>query len=84
MLGKGTKSTCIVALPVLGRGQPEGGESCIVLESGPTRSLVTKLTRISYLQARNAANEATSRRVRRFAVGCRGGVQRIRMIAAST
>ena len=36
-------SVCIVALPTLHRGQSDGGESCIVLESGPTRSLVAKL-----------------------------------------
>ena len=30
---RGTESTCIVALPVLCRGQPGGGESCIVLET---------------------------------------------------
>ena len=35
-------------LPVLRQGQPDGRESCIVLESGPTRSLVAKLpTRLS-------------------------------------
>ena len=36
-------SICIVALPTFHRGQSDGGESCIVLESGPTRSLVAKL-----------------------------------------
>ena len=39
-----TESTCIVVSPVLGRGQLDGGESCIVLpESGPTRSNVRRL-----------------------------------------
>ena len=33
-------SVCIVASPTLHRGHSDGGESCIVLESGPTRSLV--------------------------------------------
>ena len=39
----GTESTCIVALPVLRRGHPDGGKCCIVLESRPTHSLVAKL-----------------------------------------
>ena len=38
----GTKSTCIVASSVLRRGQPDSRENCIVLQSGPTRSLVDK------------------------------------------
>ena len=36
-------STCIIALPVLHQGQPDGGESCIVLESRLTLSLVANL-----------------------------------------
>ena len=35
--------TCIVALPVLSRSQPDGGKCCIVLENVQTRSLVAKL-----------------------------------------
>ena len=38
-----TESTCIVPLPVLYQGQPYGGESCIVLESQPTCSLVATI-----------------------------------------
>ena len=34
----GTDSTCIVASPMLCSGQPNGRESCITLESGPTHS----------------------------------------------
>ena len=37
-----TKSTCIVASSVLCWGQPDSRESCIVLQSGPTHSLVAK------------------------------------------
>ena len=43
----GTKSTCIVASSVLPRGQPDSRESCIVLQSGPTRSLVAKFSQRS-------------------------------------
>ena len=32
----GTESTCIVGLSVLCHGQPDGGESCIMLRSRPT------------------------------------------------
>ena len=39
----------IVASPVLCRGQPDCGESCIVLESGPTRSLVANFPKCSSL-----------------------------------
>ena len=45
-------SVCIVALPTLHRGQPDGGESCIVLESGLTRSLIAKLLQCSSLVVR--------------------------------
>ena len=38
-----TELTFIVALLVLCRGQHDGEEICIMLESGPTHSLVTKL-----------------------------------------
>ena len=47
-----TESICIVALPVLRRGQPDGRESCIVLESGPTRRLVARLPQRSSLAIR--------------------------------
>ena len=43
LAARGTEST-IVASPVLHQGQPDGGESCIMLESGPTRSLIVKLS----------------------------------------
>lgn len=36
-------STWIVALPVLRQGQPNGEESCILLESGSTRRPVAKV-----------------------------------------
>ena len=38
----GTKSTCIVGLSVICRGQPDSGESCIVLQSRLTCSLIAK------------------------------------------
>ena len=38
----GTESTCIVGSSIICRGQPNNGENCIVLQSGPTRSLVAK------------------------------------------
>ena len=38
----GTESTCIVALSVLCWGQLDRGGSCIVLQSGLTRSLIAK------------------------------------------
>ena len=38
----GTESTCIVGSSMIHRDQPDSGESCIVLQSGPTRSLVAK------------------------------------------
>ena len=43
----GTESTCIVASSVLRRGQPDSGESCIVLQRGPTCSLVAKFPKRS-------------------------------------
>ena len=45
----GTKSTCIVGLSTIHRGQPNSGESFIVLQSGPTRSLVAKFHSIQSL-----------------------------------
>ena len=36
------KLTCIVSSSVLLRGQPNSGEGCIMLQSGPTRSLIAK------------------------------------------
>ena len=56
-----TESTCILGLSVLCRGQPDSGESCIVLHRGRTCSLVSKFpqhsvvtcsTRISYCRGR--------------------------------
>ena len=57
---------------------PDGGKSCIVLQSGPTHSLVAKLLQCSSLavyttfvqQAKNARNEATDACVRTFDAGC--------------
>ena len=51
-LPEGTESTCIVASPVPRRGQPNGGESYIVLESGLTCSLVAKLPQHSLIAVR--------------------------------
>ena len=75
-----SESTCIVASPVLRRGQPDGGESCIVLESGPTHSLIANLPKRSslvicvnfVLQAENAANKAMDGYVRNLDAGCHG------------
>ena len=39
LLPGGTESTCIVASPVIRRDQPDGEVSCVMLESGLTRSL---------------------------------------------
>ena len=47
----GTKSTCIVGLSTI-RGQPDSGESFIVLQSGPTRSLVAKFPQHSVVACR--------------------------------
>ena len=70
-LPEGTKSTCIVASSVLRRGQPDSRESCIVLQSGLTRSLVANFSQ-QYanfvLQGKNAVNEATVRCVQTFDV----------------
>ena len=38
----GTEWACIVGLSMIRRGQPNSGESCIMLQIGPTRSLVAK------------------------------------------
>ena len=57
---RSTQSKFIAALPVLCRGQPNGGESCIVLESRLTHSL--KFPHLQYtnfmLQVMNAGNKA--------------------------
>ena len=69
-----TKSTCIIALSVLRRGQPDSRESYIMLQSGPTRSLVANFPHRSVVACKfcaagkNAVNEAMDRCVRR----CRG------------
>ena len=49
MQSQGIKSTSIVALPVLRQGQLDSGESCILLERGPTCSLAAKLLQCSSL-----------------------------------
>ena len=38
---------CIVASSVLSQGQPDSGESCVMLQSWPTRSLVAKFSQCS-------------------------------------
>ena len=43
----GTELTCIIASSVLPWCQPDRGESCIMLQSGPTCSLVAKFPRCS-------------------------------------
>ena len=75
----GTESTFIVGLPVLHQGHPNSGKCCIVLESGPTRSLVAKLPqRLSHAvhelcaATKNATNEAMDECVRNFDAGCGG------------
>ena len=45
----GTEWTCIVGLSVIRRGQPDSGESCIMLQSGQTRSLVAKFPQCSVI-----------------------------------
>ena len=58
---RGTQSNFIAALPVLCRGQPNGGESCIVLESRLTCSLIVKFPQQHanfVLQVTNAGNKA--------------------------
>ena len=47
----GTEWTCIVGSSVINRGQPDSGESCIVLQSGPTCSLVVKFPQRSVVVA---------------------------------
>ena len=44
---KGTKLTCMVASPVFCRSND--GESCIMLETGPTNYLVAKFPQHSWL-----------------------------------
>ena len=43
----GTESTCIISSSVIRRGQPDFGESCIMLQSGLTRSLDEKFPQCS-------------------------------------
>ena len=38
----GAESTCIVGSFVFRQGQPDSGEGCIMLQSGPTHSLIAK------------------------------------------
>ena len=70
----GTKSTCIVASFVLHRGQPDSGESCNVLWSEPTRSLIAAAfsRHLQYtkfvLQGKHTANEATDGCVRAWTI----------------
>ena len=45
----GTEWTCIVGSSVIRRGQPDSGESCIILQSGLTRSLIAKFPQHSVL-----------------------------------
>ena len=42
----GTELTCIIDSSVLRRGQPNSGEGCIMLQSGPTCSLLAKFPHI--------------------------------------
>ena len=46
---QGVKSTSIIVLPVLRQGHLDRGESCIMLERGPTCSLTAKLLQCSSL-----------------------------------
>ena len=61
LAARGTELTCILGSSVLRRGQPDSGESCIVLHRGRTCSLVSKFpqrsvatcsTRILYCKGR--------------------------------
>ena len=45
----GTKLTCIITLSVLRRGQPDSGESCNVLQNGPTHSLIANFPQRSVI-----------------------------------
>ena len=44
-----TEWTCIISSSDIHRGQPDSGESCIVLQSGWTRSLVAKFPQRSVI-----------------------------------
>ena len=61
---------------MLRQGQPDGGKCCIVLESGPTRSLVAKLAEhfslaeLEFRVTKNATNEDVDRCVQNFDAGC--------------
>ena len=46
-----TEWTCIIGSSVIHRGQPDSGESCVVLQSGLTRSLVVKFPQRSVVVA---------------------------------
>ena len=74
-----TELTFIVTLLVLHWGQPNSGESCIMVESGPIHSCVVKLLQCLLLavatfilQARNTVNQTMDRCVQNFAAGFHG------------
>ena len=76
----GTEWTWIIGSSVVRWGQSDSGESCIVLQSGPTCSLVAKFPQHSIvacstqnfmLQGKNTANEATDGCVWTFDAWCR-------------
>ena len=60
-------------------------ESCIALESGPSRSLIATFTQRSSLAVGEFLTERCEQgyeqvHVQKFTVGCRGGLQCIRMM----
>ena len=64
---------------MLCRGQPDSGETSVVLENGPTCSRIAnhpKRRHLQYanfvLQVKNAANKAKDRYVWNLDAGCRG------------
>ena len=59
-----TESTCIVCSSVLCRGHPDSGEKCIVLQSGPTRSLVAKFPQCSAVTGSTQISRCRGRMLR--------------------
>ena len=60
----GTESTCIVRSSVLRRGQSDSEEKFIVLQSGPTRSLVAKFPQCSAVTGSTQISRCRGRTLR--------------------
>ena len=60
----GTESTCIVRSSVLRRDQPNSGEECIVLQSGPTRCFVAKFPQCSAITGSTQISRCRGRTLR--------------------